>query len=706
MRDRGHLAVLALFAAFAVVETFPLVLNFGTRMVGIPGDGFQTLWHFWLVSRWRETGATPFATSLIFWPTGTTLWTHMSNVLNALWTWPILEFFGPVAAYNTAALVNLVLNAFGAYLLAWRLEAKRAPAVLAGLAFGFCAYFSAHLLGHLVLLSAGFIPLGILWTLEALDTGRPSRTLLAGLALALNLVTLAHVFFIGLFMALAFPWLLLRREDPGVSRAVLCRRMLAIGSIAIVLALPFALGLRRELAATEGVEVPRAIQRQYSADLLSFITPSALHPVLGPLVRPWVEAQMGRPPAVVEGLVSTGLTVLALGLIGLVSVRVPRGRSWPLAEKLGPLFWGLVALVSIVLALGPKLKYGGHQTRFLLPFAALASVTGLRALSAPGRFAVLAQLALAILAARGLARLTAGSSPTRTRVISASAIALVGFESLWLPYPNTSLPAPSAFHERLGREDGGGAVLDVPFTTYDPLPMVDQMTHGRPILNGYVSRFPVDCVGCLYPAPLSAFHPGPPRPDILPEVDLAAAGAPLLRSFGVEYVIVHRDRLDIAQVERARAAIGAMNLGPPVYSDDRLDAYRVPAAVDAMPFVTMALFHGVNFATSEWSNLEVGGPEPTRMIARSATRARMLLWATRSTSAELRFVAGKPRPAEVVRLCLNEEACLEEPPGSDALNLVIPLRLRRGANRLAIEGATSVGAMSLLITAGSVAAAP
>src|SRR5512134_2146741 len=152
--------------------------------VGVAGDSFQSIWQFWWTHEALTSGLDPLRAPYLFWPLGASLHIHAINAASALATWPILSSAGPVAAYNAALVGHLAFAAFGAWLLARRLWGDPVTALVAGFAFAFGGFFAAHALGHLVLVSGAFLPLGLLGAIDFLDGGRLRHAALFGIAMA------------------------------------------------------------------------------------------------------------------------------------------------------------------------------------------------------------------------------------------------------------------------------------------------------------------------------------------------------------------------------------------------------------------------------------------------------------------------------------------------------------------------------------------
>jgi hypothetical protein len=160
------------------------------------------------------------------------------------------------------------------------------------------------------------------------------------------------------------------------------------------------------------------------------------------------------------------------------------------------------------------------------------------------RFLAIASLALAVLAGMGWASMRRRRDGTFLLLG-----ALVILEYLWLPFPTRKVEL-SPYYERLARESGAGAVLDIPFSA-DPRSvnnMLAQTVHGRKIAGGYLSTTPPEALAAIRDDPtlsrLEGFNPSFRR-----GVDAAR-----LRSLGFERAILHKYRARASLLERQAAS--------------------------------------------------------------------------------------------------------------------------------------------------------
>ncbi len=157
--------------------------------------------------------------------------------------------------------------------------------------------------------------------------------------------------------------------------------------------------------------------------------------------------------------------------------------------------WTLVAAAFITWALGPWLTVLGYQTPLILPATLVRFLPIVANARIPGRAMVVVYLALAMLAAVGLARLM--SEPSRRR-IAWGLVVLVVLECLPARPPFDAPDMPSQY-AALKSGDAPGAVCELPLGlrdgfgetgSFDSSVLLHQTMHERPIVGGFLARLP------------------------------------------------------------------------------------------------------------------------------------------------------------------------------------------------------------------------
>jgi hypothetical protein len=578
LSDAG--GALMLYLALALIGLAPLLPRFGDAILGGPianVDGWQHTWHLWWAAQALTSGQNPFFTPLLFHPQGASLYVQPLNLSNGLLMLPITLGFGPVAGYNTAALLSFVLAGLAGYLLALRVSGQPLAALVGGLVLAWAPFHLTRLYdGQLELLGVQWPAFYAFFALRALERRRVGDALAAGALLALTGYTSWYYLLFMLVWSAAFALLWLRRPWLSAVRqwALIGATGLALLAPALVPGLAGLYGAERSLAAVEPQEL-----RTYSANLLDFVLPSYLHPLWGERVFQAVGATWH--PLSGDWNVALGYSVLLLAALGCA-------LAWPTAWR-----WGLLAGLGILFALGPELQLGPWRSGIPLPYRLLQELPGADFARRPLHFTLLTTLALAPLAALGTRELLARAGGSR-RLAALALVAALGFELLparWMLHDARTHP----YYATLGPDDG--ALLHVPLPLYkDVEAQKAQLSHGAPIIGGYLARIP------RYDLP---YAPGV-RPLWQLRAETGSLLAPLeaapsaLSHYQIRQVIVSWDQIDPDRHALVEQALAQVLPGvAPTYTDATLSAYRVPAVPRPEPFA----YFGAGWYDEEQSEL-------------------------------------------------------------------------------------------------------
>ena len=338
----------------------------------------------------------------MFWPRSYTL-AHSDLMLTAAPLFALLHAVTGsfVAALNLTVLLLMVLTQVTTYLLAKRLTGRDDAAILAAFAFTFSGFALSHW-GHPQLQLLGLLPLGFLVLFQMLE--RPSTRTGLTFGVVTAAVALGALYYGAIFATCALAvvvghlWSQRYRVKAGTYRALAIAVL-----VAGVLVAPFAYGYQ-QLHAQGGYERPSVPEWGLKAA-----------DVLTPAPRSYLYDWMARigPERDGEHMHFPAFVVLALGGVGLVGAfRRRHGHTWrddvdgeveaPEVRRHRELrLLVLAGGVSLVLAIGPEV-YG-----LTMPFGLLHEhVPGFGGIRVAARFAVIAWLTLAMLAATGYVMVT------------------------------------------------------------------------------------------------------------------------------------------------------------------------------------------------------------------------------------------------------------------------------------------------------------
>jgi hypothetical protein len=471
----------AIYLAGALVLTWPLAAQFTTHLGAVEGAGdpFLNLWilgwgmETWLADPVRVLNGRVFDAN-IFHPAAGTLTFSDHLLLQSLVVAPVYALTGNLAlCYNLVLVGSLALSGLAMHLLARSVTGSDRGAYIAGLAWAFWPYRTAHLL-HLQLQALYFLPLALL-ALHRVAAARRWRDAVAlGVVAALQAISSVYygvmtAIAIGIG-AIALGWTTGQwRGRKYWSRVVAAA---AIGGVLVLpVAWPYFVTQQRE---GFGRNLFEAIAN--SATLQSYTQVPHENLLYG--TTGWLLPRAPEPGARDrrnnEHQIFPGLVFMALALFGIV--KGWRTDRWPVvATSLA------IAAIGVVLSLGPAGASGVYQWTSDLIF-------GFHAIRAPARFAVVAMLGLCVIAAIGIA-----TARLSRAVVIVLALAMM---AEYVNAPLTRLVAAPDTRSRadvwLQQQPGSGAVLYLPLSIdkeNSPF-MVRSLTHRRPIVNGYSGQRP------------------------------------------------------------------------------------------------------------------------------------------------------------------------------------------------------------------------
>jgi hypothetical protein len=568
---RKHLPVALLYAALAVIATWPLVPHAATHypsaMFWYGGDpNIFTWWIDWMAKAILGQLPVP-AGKMVFWPVGVDPKAGWDGIIMAAVGLPVRLMTGnPVLAYNAIVLSALVATALAAYALCYHLTRSRYASTFGGVLFGYSTYMMVRLTQHANLLMLFAVPLLVLAAVRFGE--RPDRRRALWLAAGVLLAALSSWYYLlmgTVFLAAAAG--AFRKELRSKWRASLfaCSAMAAA---ALLAAAPLLLSETRGGQA-ESIEFIRG----GGAQPLNFILPHPFTNVFGPLTRPiynaFPKAYWGSAAAF-EGTSYFGVIVLA----SLAAWAAMRAR---LRVRHGGLWLATLAACT-VLAFGVDLAVGG--IRIPMPFALLVKIYPFTQLRVPNRFFVYALLAGVVVAAHAIAALRRRlAAPISRGAMTVLLAAIIAAEQLIHPFPLVSLTVPQ-FYRDIAVDGQAYAIADLPiiypgFSEYD----FYQTVHGKPMVEAefFYTAYSQDTFSYIKENPLLwgsiCRRDAAPLPVPVKEVVFAS-----LKKVDVRYVVVHNLLLhntpECAEPQRFIRAFFSDE--EPVFVDGEVTVYRVP----------------------------------------------------------------------------------------------------------------------------------
>jgi hypothetical protein len=451
----------------SLVMTWPQVTQLSTH-VGMHYDALFSTWRIaWIAHQLPRNPAHLFDGN-IFFPEPNTLAFSDITLLPALVVAPLLWIgVPPLVAYNVLVLAAFASAGIAAYLLARSLGVSQLAASFAGVVFAFQPYRFAHY-PHLELLWTCWIPLAF-WALHrVVDNQRIKESARLGMFVgfqALSCVYYALFLVIGLCVVAPIDALASLRGRVGR----LWKLAAAAVVVASVLVAPYVVPYSRS-STVVGLRTLDDVQRW------------------SPTLRSYTFAQHGNvvyppPPNEVdafEHVLFPGITPLVAAIGGLAFVRHRR-----------------VLAYAVLLVIAFDLSLGTNGFFYPVVYELIPPMRGLRV---PARMFVLVSLALSLLGAFGIDRLSRARSG---HYLAVAAVMTALVETASLPLKLQQVPPRSHVHQWLAQQPPG-AVLEWPFPvaanlgfTRDPLYMYLSTAHWQPLVNGYSGNYPLSYLSLL-----------------------------------------------------------------------------------------------------------------------------------------------------------------------------------------------------------------
>ena len=567
-RQRRASLVLVSYGLISAVMTWPLIARLGTLVpAGVGGDVWSHLWTFWWVKKSLAEGINPFYTSLLYFPEGVSLTTHNIAWVNiAIWL-PLQAILGGYPAYSLIYVAIFALNGFAMYLLVREWTESLPAAFIGGVIFGFWP-FTLSQSGHPNTVLVCWMPLALLHLRRVLVKGRNRDAVLAGVSFALLGLTLWRSLIMGGVITGLFLLYAILTDRSTLTWSTLGRLAL-VGLVTVGLTAPLAAPVvAAQLGRAHPEDTSLYQPETGQTDLLAYLLPSRHLTLWGDTaIRLFEDYKISTVQ-----VPFLGYTTILLALYGTV-------RRWRSSR-----FWVLAAGLYIVLALGAQLRFNGQlYPRVPMPYRLIDDVFFVTILRKASRFNVLVGLPLGMLASFGMEALLRHRHLGRKPALLAGVVGIVILcEYCTVPY-RTAQPVTPAWYSQLSREPGDLAVLDLPMDPRyaDKWYMLYQITHGKPLVEGHVSRQPRELFAFLDSTPfLKKLHEDNVMDPAL--MDATRQLEPLVEG-GVRYIILHKQ---FASAEQLAAWRDWLTFEPD-HEDTDLVVYRT----DPRPGRDFALAH-------------------------------------------------------------------------------------------------------------------
>lgn len=458
------------YAGLTVVMTWPMAARLSLPYARIEGDFGLWLWNLWWMKKALvDLRASPYFTSYIFHPTGTSLVFHNLSPYNGLVGIP-LQLLGAdvITTHNLLYLSSFVIGGCGMFLLVRELTGNTFASFFAGAVYAFSP-FHTILYYWTNLWSTQWLPFALLFAVRILKVGRLVDGV--GLAVALALATLTDwhqpVLLLLAIMVLTLSASYVPRQK-GLVRQEMLRRMLLSVLLYGFLVSPIGILVLKELVLGDTI-------LQTASSFAGF-------ELLGVRVRP-------------GGDVISYAVLLGWASVALTTYGITHGLDFWMKCFLALL------VVFFVLSLGEGLRLPGLAEPVLpLPFLLWRKIPLLGIIRGSFYFWIMVQVCVAVLAGHGVRRLWERAADWRLGKFALSrpalGVCLLAFMVVEVVQAPLT-PVPLRIHpvyEAIRNDSAGEAVLDAPIRyTLESTPqnagrsMYLQTLHNRPLVGGYTN---------------------------------------------------------------------------------------------------------------------------------------------------------------------------------------------------------------------------
>lgn len=468
-------------------------------------DGQFAVWNVSWVARTLVVDPAHLLDANIFYPHRGTLAYSEMNIGAGLLALPVYWLTGnPVFAHNSAVLLAFIFSAAAAYYLGRYLTGDRWAASVAAICFAFSPFVFARTPQVQLMMTFG-APLTMLALHRMADRPTIPRGAAVGASVALQTLFCAYYGVFGVVLV-GFGVAVLAIGRERWKSASYWAAVAASAVTAAVLILPLFLPFR-QLQSTTGFGRGLAEARMWSSDWRSYLASSArAHAWLLRLIGRWKDVDF-------PGFVAV---VFAAASVPLLWRSRDRQRE-------------LVALYLAIAFFFFWTSFGPNAGLYTVLYHAVPVFSFMRA---PSRFALLVELAVAILAAFGVQQWRARS---RHPVAVGATVVVLAVAELIVPLRFLRAPAPDPAYLALAAQQSG-PLVELPIYTGGEIVkntryMFNSTAHWMPLVNGFSDYTPPDFLERA--ATLRSF----PSPQAFA----------LLQREGVRYAMVHLSFYDAGE---------------------------------------------------------------------------------------------------------------------------------------------------------------
>lgn len=582
--SKNNLIVFIFIVLLALIVTYPAIVHFNTRLLGIKDSYFYAWDLWWFKHAVFSLHRSPLKLYTIFYPI---------NGLPYVWLSPLNEIIGiillPVLpltiVFNTLALLPIVLSTYFTYKLVYHLTKERLAGMVGGVLFGFSPFLLFTMMGNLQYASIEFIPFVILSMLKLKENQSLKNGIMfiiASILLAMSSPSYIYYAYIPIILYLPLSWLIADGHRV-FNKLLLLYILLSMGFVALT-ALIF---YTPQLYAIQHSEYVRAEGLSQlllnNQNFLDYFLPNKANFLLKKILYFISKDQV----------YFSNIGIMTILLIILAAAFKYESREL--------IRWGIFAALLYVFSLGPYLRFNGlvmvpyyNVLHFVpLPYLALTKIKLFSYLTQPSLLIPTLLLTTAILAGFG-AKLIIKQTGLRTlsyaTLFSVMLLSVIEFYPGY-PYPSVQSTMPM-YYLPIKKDISTKAIIELPasatmFEHPENIPFVYrsmyyQMFTKKLLVGGYYNYQWDRALSFIKTTPFLSQLNDPfilRYGDIIPvnKEAIANYGIRQLMDLGIGYIIVNR----LAYSDEDYSAINSLlktYCGTPFYDDGYVSIFILTKA--------------------------------------------------------------------------------------------------------------------------------
>jgi hypothetical protein len=651
--------------------TYPLIFKF-TSVIPGTGEAWMFIWDLWWTKKALiDLHISPFYTNYIYYPSGVSLLFNGTILLISILAIPLHYFFSLAVIYNILIFFTFILSGYGMYLLVKHLTKNKTASFISGIIFAFFPYrFIRVLGGHLGLLNTGWLPLYILYLIKLIQNPNKKNAILAALFMAFTVLNIWYYFyFLVIFTGLYILFCLTIDANEIFNRginflkrneALILRKQFLIALLFMIISffimvspylVPMLLEYRTEKYMVRSLDE----SEWYSADLIAFFTPSFLHPYFKDSVSTIYNKFTGNG---YEQVVFIGYTVFFLSLYAIIKIKNKEIK-----------FWGLVALIFLIISLGPvlhvlgKTEFIGIKEKIQLKIYTFLfnNLPYMNVTRGPSRFSVMTTLSFAILCGYAVKNIFDNFKSRRILKYSTSFIIsgfiLLEYLSIPITYQDYDVPA---FIKDMANEKGDYAILNIPINL-ESTPLKYQVFSGKKAVYGLVSRVPYYVDKFTDTTPIFKQIKAPESMDDILVQNISKVGKSIFTYYNIKYITINKESYQLSNnfpfdLVTFQKYINLLEsaFGKPVYEDNKILVYEAKKDPDPSLFIILGNnweFYSDNY----WKILYTDNGKPTRKTDTNNATILIINPKNYSVEVKLRFNVKELQNNDILYVYLNNK---------------------------------------------------